>query len=84
MPTLAHSPDEADSAALCLQAAMINYGFKLGQRMDVAPANTFFDEKMNAFRKEIKMEEQKHEGITLSSGFGVSINDFKIKHSPFS
>lgn len=31
-PSLAHSPDEADAGALCLQAAIIRHGFRTGQR----------------------------------------------------
>jgi hypothetical protein len=52
MPSLAHSPDEADSAALCLQAAIHNYGFALGQRRDLPSINGFAHEKMLAFNLE--------------------------------
>lgn len=35
LPALAHSPDEADSYALCLQAAITNFGFYEGQVREV-------------------------------------------------
>lgn len=35
MPALAHSPDEADSAALCLQAAILSLGLSVGQTREV-------------------------------------------------
>ncbi len=50
-PRLAHSPDEADSAALCLQAAIINYGFSPGQKRDVVSHNSFADDKYSAYKQ---------------------------------
>lgn len=45
-PSLAHSPDEADALALCLQAAKIKFGFTPGQvRKNIDPVS-FMDEKM--------------------------------------
>lgn len=35
MPALAHSPDEADAAALALQAAVMKFGFMVGQRREL-------------------------------------------------
>jgi len=32
VPALAHSPDEADAASLCLQAAILKYGFQVGAK----------------------------------------------------
>lgn len=46
MPSLAHSPDEADAAALCLQSAMLNFGFVPGQRRDIPKMNGFAHEKL--------------------------------------
>jgi hypothetical protein len=40
-PSLAHSPDEADAAALCLRAAILRYGFTPGQRRDIAKQESF-------------------------------------------
>lgn len=47
MPSLAHSPDEMDAAALCLQSAIINFGFTPGQvRALGSENNSFVDKKM--------------------------------------
>jgi hypothetical protein len=40
-PSMARSPDEADAAALVLQAAKIKYGFRPGQRIDVIKQESF-------------------------------------------
>jgi hypothetical protein len=40
-PSLAYSPDEADAAALCLQAAILRYGFVPGQRRDIVRQESF-------------------------------------------
>lgn len=42
-PSMAHSPDNADSAALALQSAIINFGFGLGKRRDIARPAGFQD-----------------------------------------
>jgi hypothetical protein len=62
-PGLAHSPDEADAAALALQVAMIKYGFRPGQRYEVRQ-DTLEMEKYLIHQK-IVAEEQKH---ALSGG----------------
>lgn len=61
MPSLAKSPDEADSCALVLQSAMINYGFSPGTRKSIVVDNTFVNEKMTAFREiqKVKAQEEK-------------------------
>lgn len=47
MPSLAHSPDEMDGAALCLQSAIINFGFAPGQARALGSENnSFADKKM--------------------------------------
>lgn len=51
MPALAHSPDEADAAALVLQAAMINYGFYPGQRREMQQVQGMMHEKYWVFNK---------------------------------
>jgi len=53
-PSLAHSPDEADSIALCLQAAKIKFGFLPGQKYDVSRVESFNLEKWNARMMENK------------------------------
>lgn len=50
-PSLAHSPDEADAAALCLQAAMIMFGFSPGQRRELR-RSTLEEEKFLAFLRD--------------------------------
>lgn len=49
MPSLAHSPDEADAATLALQSAIRNYGFSPGQARDLQRIEGFAHEKMFAF-----------------------------------
>lgn len=49
-PSLAHSPDEADAASLCLRAAILNYGFSPGQRKAAQPSTQLVDEKYAAYR----------------------------------
>lgn len=44
-PSLAHSPDEADSASLVLQAAKIKFGFYPGQARDIQKINSLETEK---------------------------------------
>jgi hypothetical protein len=45
LPSLAKSPDEADSAALALQAAKLRYGFVPGQKREIKEADSFESEK---------------------------------------
>lgn len=60
MPSLAHSPDEADAATLCLQAAMINFGFFPGQKK--ALPNMIADDfqKIAAWKSVNRMKQQAH------------------------
>lgn len=56
-PLLAHSPDEADSVAMCVQAAKIRFGFTPGQRREINKQGfTLQDEKwwvsLNALAEE--------------------------------
>jgi len=46
MPSLAHSPDEADAAALALQAAMMVFGFRAGNKKDIVGVRNFAEEKL--------------------------------------
>lgn len=55
-PSLAHSPDEADAVALCLQAAILRFGFRIGQRMEIPRVDSFADMKMYALQKEQEAE----------------------------
>ena len=45
-PEMAHSPDEADAAALCLQSAIITLGFTPGMKLPVRTVNSFVEEKI--------------------------------------
>ena len=70
MPSLGHSPDNADAAALVLQLAILNYGFSPGQRKVVAQQLEFHHEKMYNHMMGIKMIEEKHEAPHATpSGF---------------
>ena len=51
MPSLAHSPDEADAAALALQSAMLNFGFTPGQRKDLIKTESYVLQKVAAFKQ---------------------------------
>lgn len=51
MPSLAHSPDEADAASLALQSAILNFGFTPGQRKDIIASESFVLQKVQAFRQ---------------------------------
>lgn len=59
-PRLAHSPDDADAVALCLQAAIIQFGFAPGQKRDVGPERSFAADKFSAWRREIELQEENH------------------------
>jgi hypothetical protein len=47
-PSLARSPDEADSAILALHAAILRYGFSPGQRLREEPVLDHWSQKMRA------------------------------------
>lgn len=80
-PALAHSPDEADSAALCLQSAIINYGFSLGQRVERVQTEDFVSQKMFAYKREQKEEASQSQTIQIGSGFGLGMEVFARKSS---
>lgn len=54
-PNLAHSPDEADAVALCVQAAMLKFGFHPGQRVAMPEAQ---DESLRQYLILKKQQEQ--------------------------
>lgn len=56
-PSLAHSPDFADAAALVLQSAIINFGFYPGQRRKQEVVQSFTHEKFAAFAREQQARE---------------------------
>lgn len=63
-PILAHSPDEADSAALALQSAIINFGFRPNEIREIPATTSFIDEKMRAYEalRKKEYEEVKQKG----------------------
>lgn len=78
MPKLAHSPDEADAAALCLQSAIIHYGFRKGQKRDIVlPSVSFENQKLAAFKAELQKKKEQAAEFAVSSGFGHAVTDFK-------
>lgn len=79
MPALAHSPDEADAATLCLQSAIMNFGFSLGQKREIRKIDDFVSVKMFAHEKEVEMREQKHAGMVIRNGFGLDVTSFGKK-----
>lgn len=74
-PGLAHSPDEADSCALALQVAMINYGFKPGQQFSVPKEDSFELEKMYAYMTAQAVEEVHGTQVRLESDFMLSMEE---------
>ena len=57
-PKLGVSPDKADSEALALQSAIINFGFKLGAKKHL-PHMGVTDEKMKVHLMEKHLEQEK-------------------------
>lgn len=47
-PAIAHSPDEADAAGLCVQSAIMNFGFSPGQVIEISQPKTPFTDKFQA------------------------------------
>ena len=78
-PVLAHSPDEADSCALALQAAMIMYGFFPGQAIEIPASEGFEFEKKEAWLlaqvKEQPHEEKRAVVFSGSNNFNSSLDD---------
>lgn len=87
-PSLAHSPDEADAASLCLQAAIIQGGFTAGHvQAQVSIPTNFRDEK--AFAHVQEMERIKREASSRNTGipkasFKGGLESFARHHKSFS
>ena len=85
-PGQGHSPDQADSAALCLQSAIMNFGFKIGQRREVPQAHDFKHEKWLEYRAE---QQRLQEATQVQKQTFVPQANFKkgleemIKRRPF-
>lgn len=83
-PALAHSPDRADAAALTLQAAIMRYGFHLGQKkaMVVAAHSSFEDLKLITHKYE--QEERQRIKKPLSAPRATFLGQLEdIKRRPF-
>lgn len=74
-PSMAHSPDEADAAALCLQSAIINYGFTPGERREMFKARTFEEEKFLAFISGKRLPELEERAAPPIASFTGDIGD---------
>lgn len=57
LPSLAHSPDHADAAALTVQSAIINYGFAVGRRKELPKAESMDHLKLIIHRHEKEEQE---------------------------
>lgn len=75
-PSLAHSPDEADSAALALQAAKIKFGFVPGQARTIEKMQSFEIEKWHAHLLENKIEETHTKDSPPIADFSSDLHDF--------
>ncbi len=89
MPSMAHSPDEADATALCLQAAIKALGFSLGQRKDIQGGGS--NDKFYAWKRALLMSQHDHlEGVQPepqaggpSSSFGSPVETVARYKPPF-
>ena len=81
-PSLAHSPDEADAHCLCLQAAIINFGFHEGQTRTIN--SLIIDghgiDKYAAWKARLENAKQEHqkpaEAPIPTAGFSGNMYDF--------
>lgn len=73
MPSLAHSPDEADACTLCLQSAIINFGFHPGQKKDLPTIAPSIVQEIAQWKNNIRLTQQEH----VSPGVKVPVADFK-------
>lgn len=80
LPSLAHSPDRADAAALALQSAVLNFGFHPGQRKAMPKMETAQGEKMWAWNQERMMNEiQTHKKeVRVAMDFSGNISPLKL------
>lgn len=83
-PSQAHSPDEADAAALALQVAIIKFGFTPGQRREVKREETFTAEKMYAMMSAKMIQEEHNKEIRLNDDFSCDLYSASTVKLPFS
>jgi hypothetical protein len=69
-PRIAHSPDEADAAALCIQIAKMNYGWYPGELRAIAGVenDTFMSQKLFAIMRERDQLKQQLESQAAGGG----------------
>ena len=60
MPSMAHSPDEADALSLCLQSAIINFGFYPGQRREVPAVQPGALQEIAIWKQGVKAVQENH------------------------
>lgn len=60
MPALAHSPDEADVETLCLQSAIINFGFYPGQRREIPQLPPGQLDEIISWKNKVALVQQEH------------------------
>lgn len=83
-PSQAHSPDEADAAALALQVAILKFGFTPGQRREVKREDTFTAQKMYAAMAAKMVQEEHNKEVRLNDDYSCNLYDaIKVK-TPFS
>jgi hypothetical protein len=73
MPSLAHSPDEADACTLALQSAIINYGFHPGQTRDVPQVAPSVLQEIAHWKSQVRAVQQEH----MSPQRSIPVADFK-------
>lgn len=80
LPSLAHSPDRADAAALALQSAVLNFGFHPGQKREMPKIESAQNEKMWAWNQERMMNEiQTHkQEVRIKMDFTGNIAPLKL------
>lgn len=73
MPSLAHSPDEADSCTLALQAAILTFGFHPGQTREIPRVAPGQMAEIVAWKNEVRMVQEHH----MNPAPGMPVADFR-------
>lgn len=84
-PAMAHSPDEADSASLCLQSAIRRYGFYAGQKLEIKTSEqAYIDARMVEANKALSLKESmKRVEMPKTDFTSTSISSFARHYKPF-
>lgn len=87
MPSLAHSPDEADAASLALQSAILLFGFTPGQFRSMPEVkNSMVELNLQAAALEEQknlIKEKNRRRVQLTAGFSGSLADYVTLRRPF-